>query len=258
MYHRHSLGVMLIAGVILLLTLMPPRSVAAQEQIPATVISIVDGDTIKVQAEAGPIITVRLIGIDTPETKHPSKPVQCFGPEASARAAELLPSGSTGALERDVQEQDRYGRTLAYVWSADGTTMVNEQLAAEGYAVLLTIPPDVRYVERFRVAQQSAREQGAGLWSGCNGNALEASDDAPVTDDQAAAGPTAAPQQPAPATPASSACDPSYPDFCIAPAPPDLNCTSAVIAGHKNFRVLQPDPHHFDSDKDGVGCESRR
>ena len=55
----------------------------------------------------------------------------------------------------------------------------------------------------------------------------------------------------------AQACDPSYPDFCIPPAPPDLNCTSSLIAGRKNFTVRQPDPHNFDADRDGVGCERR-
>gem|GEM_PF-6751605 len=108
-----------------------------------------------------------------------------------------------------------------------------------------------------RAAQQSAREQGAGLWTVCAGGPQEANDDEPMTVGQAAAGPTAAPQQPAPATPASSACDPSYPDFCIAPPPPDLNSTSPVIAVRKNFTARQPDPHRFDRHKNGVGYEAR-
>ena len=81
--------------------------VHAQDRIPATVTSVVDGDTIKVRNDVGSTITVRLIGIDTPETKHPSKPVQCFGTEASAKTAELLPPGTRVELESDVQALDR-------------------------------------------------------------------------------------------------------------------------------------------------------
>jgi len=75
------------------------------------------------------------------------------------------------------------------------------------------------------------------------------------------AAPPAPPSPPAPRTtppPASSNCHPSYPDFCIPPPPPDINCTSPIIAGRKNFTVRQPDPHRFDADKDGIGCESSR
>ncbi len=68
-----------------------------------------------------------------------------------------------------------------------------------------------------------------------------------------------APAQPPPTSrPATSGCDPSYPDFCIPPPPPDLNCTSPALQGRKNFTVRPPDPHHFDADHDGIGCESRR
>jgi micrococcal nuclease len=243
---------------------VPVRSAAAQDRLPGTITTIVDGDTVKVHLDAGPTVTVRLTGIDTPETKHPTKPVQCFGVEASARTAELLPVGTVVGLERDVQDQDRYDRTLAYVWSADGTVMLNEQLVVEGYALTLTIPPNVKYAERFSAAAQGARENGPGLWTACAGALLEASDDAPATDDQvvqvaATAVPPAAPKpQAAPALAPAGNCHLSYPDFCIPPAPPDLNCTSPLIAGRKNFTVRQPDPHNFDADRDGVGCESRR
>jgi len=250
--------------VALLLSLLAAPPAAAQDRLPGTVVGIVDGDTIKVQLEAGLIVTVRLTGIDTPETKHPSKPVQCFGAEASAKTAELLPIGTAVGLERDVQEQDRYGRTLAYVWPADGMLMVNEQLVAEGYALALTIPPNVRYAENFANAQRIARENGLGLWSGCTAGLHEASDEAPLADESQPAPPPApaAPPAPAPqpkpeAKPAAD-CHPSYPDFCIPPAPPDLDCTSPLLAGRKNFTVRQPDPHRFDADKDGVGCESTR
>ena len=246
--------------VALLLSLLAAPPATAQDRLLGTVVGIVDGDTIKIQLEAGQIVTVRLTGIDTPETKHPSKPVQCFGTEASAKTAELLPIGAAVGLERDVQEQDRYGRTLAYVWPEGGMLMVNEQLVAEGYALALTIPPNVRYTESFANAQRIARENALGLWSGCADGTHEASDDAPSDESQPAAEP--APSAPAPqakpeAKPSGN-CHASYPDFCIPPAPPDLDCTSPLIAGRKNFTVLPPDPHRFDADKDGVGCESTR
>jgi len=229
---------------------------AAQDRITATVTAVVDGDTIRVRNDAGGTFTVRLIGIDTPETKHPSKPVQCFGTEASAKMAELLPIGSRVDLESDVQALDRYGRTLAYVWPEGGMVMVNQQLVAEGYALALTIPPNVRYAENFANAQRIARENGLGLWSGCTGGPHEGSDDAPVMDD-AAASTDQSTAQPQPDAKPVGNCHPSYPDFCVPPPPPDLNCTSPLIAGRKNFAVLPPDPHRFDTDHDGVGCERR-
>lgn len=258
-----------LAALMLGAAAMWPVPTRAQERQPATVVGVVDGDTIRVQTDAGGSLTMRLTGVDTPETKHPSKPVQCFGAEASARTAELLPVGTIIDLEQDVQQTDRYGRTLAYVWPAGGSQMVNEQLVREGYALSLTIPPNVRYAETFASAQAEAREAGAGLWSSCIDGPHEAADDAVLADEPAATppavvvAPTATPvPAPAPkpqAAPAVSGnCHPSYPDFCIPPPPPDLNCTSPLIAGRKNFTVRQPDPHRFDADKDGIGCESRR
>jgi micrococcal nuclease len=252
-----------------------PSPTDAQERQSATVVGIVDGDTIRVRMDAGGPLTVRLTGIDTPETKHPSKPVQCFGVEASARTAELLPVGTIIDLERDVQETDRYGRTLAYVWPAGGSQMVNEQLVREGYALSLTIPPNVRYAESFSSAQAAAREAGAGLWSGCSDGPHEAADDAVVADEAtlpaapappavvvppvptATSAPTPDPKpQDAPA--ASGSCHPSYPDFCIPPPPPDINCNSPVIAGRKNFRVVGADVHRLDQGGiPGIACESR-
>ena len=263
----------LLAVALLLLAVLPASPAAAQAHLPGTITAIVDGDTVRVRLDAGPIITVRLTGIDTPETKHPSKPVQCFGVEASAKTAELLPIGSVVGLERDVQDQDRYGRTLAYVWR--DSVMVNEVLVAEGYALTLTIPPNVKYADTFSAAAQTARDGGLGLWTACAGLVMEATDDAPITEDATPsdgmttapvaappANPTATPT-PAPASKPQAApapagnCDPSYPDFCIPPVPPDLDCTSPQIAGRKNFTVLRPDPHGFDADRDGVGCERR-
>jgi micrococcal nuclease len=174
---------LLVVAILALSGVGAVPSVAAQDRVPATVTSVVDGDTISVQPQGGSILTVRLIGIDTPETKHPSKPVQCYGAEASAKTAELLPPGTWVLLGRDVQELDQYGRLLAYVWRPDGMLMVNEQLVAEGYALTLTIPPNVPYTEQFTNAAQVARENGLGLWSARACMPQEATDDAPITED---------------------------------------------------------------------------
>jgi micrococcal nuclease len=109
---------------------------------------------------------LRLLGIDTPETVHPEKPVECFGPEASARLAELAPVGSELRIERDVELRDRYGRLLAYLWAPDGT-FINRSLVAEGYARTLPIEPNRAHRGTLAEAESAARRSGAGLWSAC-------------------------------------------------------------------------------------------
>lgn len=126
----------------------------------ATVVRVVDGDTIGVVI-GGEEYTVRYIGIDTPETVHPSKPVQCFGIEASEHNKQLV-EGQTVGLEKDVSETDQYGRLLRYVWL--GGEMVNAALVRDGYAYAATFPPDVRYQETFLELQREARDAGRGLW----------------------------------------------------------------------------------------------
>jgi micrococcal nuclease len=166
---------------------------AAQVRIPATVTRVVDGDTLWVQIDDGTPVLVRLIGIDAPETKHPSKPIQCFGGEAWTRTAGLVPHGARVELERDVQVRDRYGRMLAYVWREGSMPILNEQLVAEGYALTLTMPPNVKYAERFANAERVARKTGLGFWSACAGQPLEATDEAPVLEDPAEYYPLSAP-----------------------------------------------------------------
>jgi micrococcal nuclease len=131
------------------------------EEVPVT--NVVDGDTIDVLI-GGQELRVRYIGIDTPETVDPRRPVECFGREASERNRQLVEGKSVG-LERDVSETDQYGRLLRYVW-VDGR-MVNAALVEEGYATATTYPPDVRYATMFAALEARAREAGRGLWSAC-------------------------------------------------------------------------------------------
>lgn len=133
----------------------------------ATVTRVVDGDTVIAQV-GGEELRVRLIGIDTPETVAPDQPVECFGPAASEFTHRRL-EGEDVELEFDVERLDPYGRTLAYVWL--GGELFNETLVREGYAVVTTFPPDVRYVDRFVAAQRVARERHLGLWGACPGGA---------------------------------------------------------------------------------------
>lgn len=114
---------------------------------------VVDGDTF--YCEDG--IKVRLIGIDSPELDQ-----GLIARSARAALVEVLPEGAPVWLERDVAPTDRFGRTLAYAWA--GELLVNESMLERGWAMLFTVPPNVRYVERFRSAEARAREAGRGLW----------------------------------------------------------------------------------------------
>ncbi len=129
----------------------------------ATVTRVVDGDTIHVSLDGGDT-TIRLIGIDTPERDGPYTYEDCFGPEASAYTERAL-AGRRIELEFDVERTDRYDRTLAYVWV--GGRLFDEQIVADGYAVVATFPPNVKYVDRFLAAQRAARADALGLWGTC-------------------------------------------------------------------------------------------
>lgn len=160
--------VVVACGVALALVGCTPSStsVAVAEPGDATVVAVVDGDTLEVEV-GGDTETVRLLGVDTPETVHPDRPVECFGPEASARTQELLPQGTRVRLERDEEARDRFGRLLAYVHRHDDGTFVNEALLREGFAESLIISPNHAYASTMLAAQDAARAQGAGLWSAC-------------------------------------------------------------------------------------------
>ena len=131
------------------------------ERTQAQVVDVVDGDTIRVEI-GGQVYTLRYIGIDTPETVHPSEPVEWMGPEATEANRQLV-EGQTVYLEKDVSETDKFGRLLRYVYLADGT-FVNAELVRMGYAQSVTYPPDVKYQDVFVQLQQEAREAERGLW----------------------------------------------------------------------------------------------
>ena len=203
---------------------VPPRFESA------TLVRVVDGDTIVVRLESGHEDRVRYIGVDTPETVAPGQAVQPFGLEASARNAALL-AGEELFLERDISDRDRFDRLLRYVWvrdvAAGDLVMVNEVLVAEGLASVSTFPPDVKHIDRLRAAEAEARAREVGIW-------LNAS--RPPSDVVAGGG-----------------CDDAYPGVCIPPPPPDLDCGDVPF---RRFEVVGADPHRFDGDNNGLGCES--
>jgi micrococcal nuclease len=139
------------------------------DQLPAgqgTVVRVVDGDTLDVRID-GAVERVRLLGIDTPESVDPRRPVECFGKEAARRTAELLPRSTVVRLVRDVEARDPYGRLLAHVYRLPDETHVNLALVAEGFAQPLTIPPNVAHRAEIAAANRTAREAGRGLWGAC-------------------------------------------------------------------------------------------
>jgi len=150
---------------------MNPLAGSSQNRHRYKVLYAVDGDT--VQLTTGE--KLRYIGIDTPETKHPRKPVEFYGKEASAFNKQLVLGakrrggaafqGKDILVEFDVTEKDRYGRLLGYVYLPDGT-FVNAELVRQGYAKVYTYPPNVKYVSLFRQLQAEARANNRGLWKG--------------------------------------------------------------------------------------------
>lgn len=132
----------------------------------ATVVRVVDGDTIIVKS-MGQKERVRLIGIDTPETVDPSRPVMCFGKEASAHLKQLLKVGEAVQLKRDVEARDRYDRLLAYVYRASDGLFVNLELVEGGYANKYRFPPNTAHEELFSRAASTARNRGVGAWTAC-------------------------------------------------------------------------------------------
>jgi micrococcal nuclease len=132
-----------------------------------TVVRVIDGDTILVRGAGGRIEDVRLLGIDTPETVDPRKPVQCFGPEASA-FAKHLETGRAVTLAYDRELHDRYGRFLAYVWLTGGRPLfVNAVLVQRGYARTYPFPPNTAHAALFAGLERSAAVAGRGLWRAC-------------------------------------------------------------------------------------------
>lgn len=190
---------------------------------------VVDGDTIKL--ENGEV--VRYIGIDTPETVHPSEPVQCFGKEASDKNKDLV-EGKLVKLEKDITDRDKYGRLLRYVWVGD--LFVNDYLVREGYAYVYTYPPDVKYSEQFVQSQKEARENNRGLWAGC----LE--------------------EEVVEETPSPPA-EPTLPEEEIICSYNAYNCSdfSTHAEAQSVFNYcggITNDIHRLDADKDGLACES--
>lgn len=150
----------------------PPPGVPRAAQR-ATVDRVVDGDTIRVTVRGGSgaipataSAPVRLLNVDAPEARHPSRGVECGGPEATARVEQLLPAGATVWLATDRSDTDRYDRYLRAVWTGDGI-FVNAVLVEEGLAAAVLFPPDDRWHPELVELEQAARAAAVGNWSRC-------------------------------------------------------------------------------------------
>ena len=146
------------------------RVARAQEtRLLAQVVAVVDGSTLRVHLDDGTVEMVRLRGLVAPAATTSTGAAGCFGSRSAARLAILAPSGSAIELEFEEPARDEDGHLLAYVWREDAMLMVNEQLLAEGYAVLPASMPASAYSEQFVHAQETAQNHNLGLWAACAG-----------------------------------------------------------------------------------------
>lgn len=230
---------------------LPATTGAAQIEAPATeqgktlyqVLKVVDGDTVAVQID-GKQEVLRLIGINTPETVDPRKPVQCFGTEASAKAKEIL-TGKQVSLEADDSQSDRdkYGRLLRYIYLEDGTNF-NKLMIDEGYAYEYTYGTPYKYQADFKDAQQKAKESKKGLWAEdtCNGN---------LTKSNGATTQTTTVATPTEAKPATQNAG-SFSGSCAG----KRTCGQMTSCQEAYFYLNSCGVGSLDRDKDGIPCET--
>jgi len=207
-----------------------------------TITKVVDGDTVSVSMN-GATETIRLIGIDTPETVDPRTTVECFGKEASDKAKELL-TGKKVRIEKDPSQGDRdkYQRLLAYVYREDGL-FINKYMVENGYAYEYTYNTPYKYQSEFKAAQTSAQSSKKGLW-------------APgVCDIPTSSGTTPKPQSTPTPIPTPVPSGSGY--SCSANI---YNCTdfsshAQAQAVYEQCGGVNNDVHGLDRDKDGSACE---
>jgi micrococcal nuclease len=157
---------LLAAVVVLVITVVTRRDQPRATTFGrAEVVRVVDGDTIRVRLD-GRTERVRYIGVDTPESVKPGTAVQCFAKRAAAANAALV-AGRSVRLVGDVEQRDRYGRLLAYVYREPDGAFVNARLVRDGYARTLTIAPNVAHARQLSQLARAARESGRGLWAAC-------------------------------------------------------------------------------------------
>ena len=158
---KHLLSLLLF----ILPVVMAGQAASTEPEEWLAVTRVADGDTFWVDDGSEKGLKIRLIGIDAPEPRNTgTRPKGFFGTESTIYLQELL-KGKKIRLEYDVSRYDRYGRTLAYAWLGDGT-FINAELVKNGYATVMTMPPNVKYAETFTKLAAKARKQNRGLWKG--------------------------------------------------------------------------------------------
>lgn len=218
--------------------------------IPAKILKVVDGDTMKVSYnESGKVKeeTIRLLLVDTPESVDPDKAVQPFALDASKYAKDTL-SDKEVKIEIDVSERDKYGRLLCYLYIGD--KMFNEMLLENGYArVAYVYPPNVKYVDKFREIQKTAQQKGINIWSVEN-YAQEDGFHEGVVKAKESPSPTPVPTVTPKPVPKAETNNGSSSNVHY------NNCTEAKAAGAYNIKRGQPGySSKLDRDDDGVACE---
>lgn len=209
-----------------------------------SVSSVVDGDTVQVEID-GKEETLRLIGINTPETVDPRKPVECFGKEASNKAKELL-TGKSVQLEADSTqgERDKYNRLLRYVILGDGTNF-NKKMIEDGYAYEYTYNTPYKYQAEFKEAQKKAQEEKRGLWAEdtCNGE-LNFSQTKTTTETNQSASPSIPAVSQSVSTSSGFTCSGKK------------TCGQMVNCEEAYFYLNNCGVGSLDRDKDGIPCET--
>jgi micrococcal nuclease len=162
--HKGALRNLVVIGLSLLVSC--GSGATTENEVLITILKVVDGDTVDIEID-GHTERVRLIGVNTPETKHPTKPIECFGPEASAYLTQLLPKGTTVRIERDVEARDRYGRMLLYLYLGSNDLFINLDLVARGYGTPMSIEPNTFHRNDFVRAAAQAEAANVGLWKAC-------------------------------------------------------------------------------------------
>jgi micrococcal nuclease len=233
-----------ILGAFVLLSAMAPPAAARTSS--GVVDHVTDGDTIVLRGGE----RVRLVQIDAPEVEGAK---ECYGAQAAAATKALLPRGTRVRVVTDpaLDQHDRYGRVLAYVWK--GGSMVNLRLVRDGAAAPYFYRGDRgAYARALMAAAVAARSARKGLWGACRGAVLRPTS-AISTGAAAAAGPRQFAASPsAPPASGSSGCNPHYTP-CVPNSPTDLDCRDV---GHRVQVVGSSDPYKLDGDGDGYGCES--
>jgi micrococcal nuclease len=162
--HNGALRILVAVGLSLLVSCS--SGATTKNEVLITILKVIDGDTVDIDIN-GNTERVRLIGVNTPETKHPTKPIECFGPEASAYLTQLLPKGTHVRIERDIEARDRYGRMLLYLYRESDNLFINLDLVSHGYGIPMSIEPNTFHRNDFVHAAALAETTNVGLWKAC-------------------------------------------------------------------------------------------